>query len=215
MNNKVCEKCGKVYDSSITNCPNCGSFLTESKNNIHNPFLDFDLKTINNLNNKEVNNNSNQPIVENNQVIEQEKKEESVIQDQDNSIIFEPDNKYDEQIEKKIKSINKNTSLKKHKKKNNNSFFSYLLLMESLILLFIIVFSSIYQFDIIPFIHYIITIIFLLASFKLTFNNEERGYYLSIISSVFMVCMLYERDYISAIMGAVIFLLSFEFLRKK
>lgn len=212
MNNKVCEKCGKVYNSDITNCPNCGSFLTEQNYNIKNQFLELDLNKINNLNKKEESNTI--PVVEDNKEISNELSKEK--EEISNSIIFEPDEKYDEQIEKKINSINnRNSSLKRKPKNKKNHFLSYLLLIQSLILLFIIIFSSVYNFEIIPFCHYIPTVILLLIAFNLSVRNKESGYFLAIICSVSMVCMLYERDYISSIMGIVIFLFSFEYLVRK
>lgn len=212
MNNKVCEKCGKVYNSDITSCPNCGSFLTEQNYNIKNQFLELDLNKINNLNKKEESNTI--PVVEDNKEISNELSKEK--EEISNSIIFEPDEKYDEQIEKKINSINnRNSSLKRKPKNKNNHFLSYLLLIQSLILLFIIIFSSVYNFEIIPFCHYIPTVILLLIAFNLSVRNKESGYFLAIICSVSMVCMLYERDYISSIMGIVIFLFSFEYLVRK
>ncbi len=212
MNNKVCEKCGKVYNSDITNCPNCDSLLTEQNYNIKNQFLELDLNKINNLNKKEESNTI--PVVEDNKEISNELSKEK--EEISNSIIFEPDEKYDEQIEKKINSINnRNSSLKRKPKNKNNHFLSYLLLIQSLILLFIIIFSSVYNFEIIPFCHYIPTVILLLIAFNLSVRNKESGYFLAIICSVSMVCMLYERDYISSIMGIVIFLFSFEYLVRK
>lgn len=134
---------------------------------------------------------------------------ESIIFNNNESIIDEMDE--DDRINI-IKT--RNTSLKKNKRKNNQ-LYSYLLLLMAMILLFIIIFSCIQGFDLLPFSHYMFTIISLFIAFNLSYRNIETGYYIGLISSISMIVMVYEGDYISAIIGIYIFASSFRFLIKK
>lgn len=132
-------------------------------------------------------------------------------EDKEDSIIFNDDLSIKEDI------INKrNQSIKNiNKKKQNNSLYSYLLLVMGMILLFIIIFSTILEFSMIPFVHYILTVLFLFLSFSLTFQENDIGYYTAILASISMIFMIYERDYISALIGVYIFTSSFRCLIKK
>ena len=141
---------------------------------------------------------------------------ENKIEESSSSIIFDSCN--EEELQKKEEIINKrNQSIKKINKKvnNNNKLFSYLMLVMGMILLFIIIFSSILGFVLIPFVHYILTILLLFLSFSLTNQNIEIGYFTATVASLSMILMIYERDYISAIIGIYIFISSFKYLLKK
>lgn len=132
------------------------------------------------------------------------------------SIIFDSKSVIDEMDEDDRINIikNRNTSLKKNKRKNNQ-LYSYLLLLMAMILLFIIIFSCIQGFILLPFIHYIFTVISLFIAFNLSYRNIEAGYFIGLISSIAMILMVYEGDYISAIIGIYIFASSFRYLIKK
>lgn len=129
------------------------------------------------------------------------------------SIIF---NEEDLSIKEDI--INRrNESLKRKKNSFSKSKkqYSYLLLIMGMILLFIIIFSTLQEFSLVPFIHYIVTVIMLFIAFSISYQEIEFGYILGIISSLSMISMIYEGDYISAIIGIYIFISSFRFLIKK
>ena len=128
------------------------------------------------------------------------------------SIIFGEEDKL---VEKEELINKRNQSIKNNKKKSSGKFYSYLLLVMAMILLFIILFSSILDFNIIPFAHYILTVVLLSISFGLTYNEKEIGYYLGIASSFFMILMIAEGDYISSLIGIYIFTSSFRYLIKK
>ena len=197
MDNKICSKCGNSCDSNLMNCPVCGESLV--RDNVINPFQELELEKIQNENNIE--NNTNNNVESNNE-------------DDNDSIIFTPGEHH---INNKIDIINKrNISLKKKKKKKENNYFlSYLLLLEGMTLLFIILLSALNKFELISFIHYTGTVLLLIISFNLTYRDKDTGYYLAIVASVSMLCMLYEVDYISFAIGIFIFVSSFVYLAKK
>ena len=135
----------------------------------------------------------------------------------DNSIIFNEED-LDESLSKKEEVINKRNQSLKNSKNNKsipNKQYSYLLLFMGMILLFIIMFSSFQDFALIPLIHYSITILLLFIAFNLSYRDIEFGYIIAIISSLSMIFMIYESDYISAIIGIYIFTSSFRFLIKR
>jgi len=199
MNRKICDYCGNEYDGNLNNCP----FCTVKTND--------DLVDISSFNGIREKNESSDSIIVNKSIITNE------------SIIMEPSKEEDEidlKLQKKIDIIDKrNLSVKnanKRKNKTNDSkFFSYLLLVIGMTLLFIITFSSFLNFSFIPLIHYSFTILCLFIAFNFTHNDKEVGYFLSTIAAISMIIMIYEEDYISAIIGVYIFASSFRFLIKK
>ena len=131
------------------------------------------------------------------------------------SIIF--DNSLDDDLSLKEDIINRrNQSIKNTKKvKKNNNLYSYSLLVMGMILLFIIIFSSLLEFSLIPFVHYILTVLLLFISFSLVYQEKEIGYYTTMLSSFSMILMICERDFISFLIGLYIFVCSFRYLVKK
>ena len=204
MNKKVCDKCGNSYDETLDKCPVCNNLSSDF--NVTNPFLN---STTDKQEGTSTVLETVPPTVVVMDVINNEeiKKEET---NKKESIIFEP------KIENKIEKINnRNTSLKKKKKKKNNTFYCYLLLIISMILLFIIILSTLNEFVAIPFFHYILTVIIFVVGFNLSYRDIEVGYFLGIVGALSMIFMIYERDYISAIVGVYIFASSFRYMIKK
>ena len=211
MNKKVCDKCGNSYDETLDKCPVCNNLSSEF--NITNPFL-------NSTTDKQEETSDVletvpptvvvMDVINNEDLLKKEETKEKVELNKKESIIFEP------KIENKIEKINnRNTSLKKKKKKKNNTFYCYLLLIISMILLFIIILSTLNEFVAIPFFHYILTVVILIVGFNLSYRDIDVGYFLGIVGALSMIFMIYERDYISAIVGVYIFASSFRYMIKK
>ena len=210
MDKKKCDRCGNMYDLNLDKCPICSN-TTKDEFNINNPFLKLS-KTYKEEKAKEE--EKKEPI---------EKKEDELLNkidikpvtEENKSIIESKPTKKEEKIEKQISIVEKKSvKKKKTSSKKDNSFFSYLLLVLSMILLFIVVLSSLIELSVPLLCHYCGTIVVLLIAFNFTMRGKDIGYYLSIIASVSMICMLFECDYISAIIGIYIFTSSFVYLAK-
>ena len=210
MDKIKCDKCGNMYDLNLGKCPICSN-TTKDEFNINNPFLKLS-KTY--KEEKEKEEEKKEPI---------EKKEDELLNkidikpvtEENKSIIESKPSKKEEKIEKQISIVeNKSVKKKKTSNKQNNSFFSYLLLILGMILLFIAVLSSIIELSVPLLCHYCGTVVVLMIAFNLTIRNKDFGYYLSILASVSMICMLFECDYISAIIGVYLFTSSFVYLAK-
>ncbi len=205
MNKKVCEKCGSKSIESAKFCENCGkSFSAEPEYNIKNVFLE--------LSEREQEKNKNTDIFQDVQEvkkIEVSEKKESIITE-----VAKEENKEEEKIEKEVNKIDKKSTTKK-KKKKQNKFLSYLILIEGLALLFIIIFATLEEFIPLVFFHYVITVFIMMIAFGLAYRGKELGYMLSIIASISMIFMLFERDFISVVIGAYLFTSSFVSLVKK
>lgn len=216
MNNKKCGNCGNEYDESLNVCPFCNY---KSEYNVKNMFLNSNEKNYNDTVSavkERIADLSNIHKIDNKPIID------SKTEELNNSVNDQISNnnqkqKYsDEKLEKKLETINKrNASLKKNKKKEKNNFYSFFLLIIGMILLFIIVFSTINEFDIIPFCHYVSTVLLLMIAFSLSYRGKEIGYFLAVIASISMIFMINECDYISSIVGIYIFTSSFKYLIKK
>ena len=201
MNKKMCDNCGNTYDDTLDKCPFCNN--VSNNYNVKNMFLNENNNIENNINNDI----ADKPIVKMENVINNSELINS--ESNNKNIIFEP------KIEQKIEKINnRNTSLKRIKKKKNNNFYSYFLLIISMVLLFIIMLSSFNEFLIIPFSHYVLTAVILIVSFSLSYRNNNVGYFLGMVGAISMIFMVYERDYISAIIGVYIFTSSFRYMIK-
>ena len=202
MDKKKCDKCGNVYDKNLDKCPKCANSLNDDFN-INNPFLKLS-KTY--KEEKALEEEKKEPI---------EKKEDIILNELNIKAITEEakTSKKEEKIEKQITIIEKK-SVKKKKNSKNNSFFSYLLLILGMILLFIAILSTIIEFSLPLLCHYIGTVVVLMIAFNLTIRNKKIGYYFALLASISMICMFFECDYISAIIGVYIFTSSFVYLAK-
>ena len=203
MNKKVCEKCGFENPEGMKFCGNCGNQFPQEIN------IDYSL-----------NNQAQHDTTDKFYDVQEIKKLEPYYKDGGSIIIPQETNNEvqtieDINLEKKMEVIHKKSANHKNKKKKNNKFLSYFLLIEAFTLLLIIIFYSLNEFVLIPFIHYVLTSLVMTIAFGLVYRDKEIGCYLAIISAVSMICMLYERDYISSVIGVYLFTSSFVYLIKR
>ena len=197
----------KILDNK---CPNCRAELelSNDKKTLKCSYCNSSYNVENDTNdNNNVYNIKNLFITNINEDIKNDMND--VFSNQNNpSIIFDPNSiKTNKEEKKEIKKI--------VKKKKEDNYFAYLLFILGLIILFIAIFSIIIKCPLIISIHYIITSILLLTSFSLISRKKEIGKYLSVVTSVLMILMILEKDYISVMMGVIIFVTSFIYIIKK
>lgn len=205
---KMCNKCLHYYDDNLDKCPYCNK---EIEYNIKNPFME-----LKNDNNSYVNLDSIKEIEEVRKLktpAPNEEKIESINgtlkEEKKDDIFFVNDKK--PLVEDKKKETKNNKIVKKKEKIN---IYSYLILVLSFILLFITVLSSVISFNLMVLIHYGITSILLICTYRFSLDSKT-GYYIGIISACSMIAMILEKDYTNFIVGIYLFFASFVKLIKK
>ena len=213
MNKKVCGKCGNYYDENLLDCPICNKGLATQEFNVKNVFLNMDKKEENvedsNIQHNSLftDNSSLQEIDDFNR-INNEYKDFNSNNYVKSNIITEESSRETEEITQVKKAV------KKKRKKSINKYYSYFVLILSMILLFIVVISSLNDFNIPILLHYSATILSLIVVFNLTYIGDKKGFYVALISSILLMCMIIEADYISALIGVYLFTYSFAYLIK-
>lgn len=201
-----------------------------SKNQDDNSFATNKFGTFNNLNNVETSSieyNTQPPLIKEEQsAISQNELNDGFLHfsnnNQTNNITAEEANKNLERLKKlnnpvldfdpqKIKEQKeqKEKEIKREKKANERKeikFISYVYIILAAVMLFMTIIPLIYDMQVEALVHHLIIIVLLVVAYKVLFVNKKLSYSIGFLSSIVMILTIIEKDYVTLILGVLLFI---------